>query len=145
MCGGDQGTAGRRLVEQKAMIGWKDSSAAKKDYLAAYEDGWKCGPITTMTVGGFREWLKSGDTTKRVAGQVSKYGLTKSTEREINQSTRASAKLIMKGTEAAQHFCLSETAISEQFMKAYYGESSQTDQEAFWDGKDGPITVIQHG
>jgi hypothetical protein len=60
--------------EHKVMLGWKSAEKAKKAYLAAYEDGWKgMGAITPMTVAGFREWLKSGDTTKRVAKQVSKY------------------------------------------------------------------------
>lgn len=69
----DQVHESGRFDEHKVMIGWSSKRAAKKAYLANYPTGWKCGPITAMTVDQFKAWLEDGDTTSRVEKQVSRY------------------------------------------------------------------------
>ena len=69
----DQVTEAGRFDEHKTVIGETSEKAAKDLYLANYPEGWKCGPITPMTIGQFKAWLADGDTTKPVAKQVSKY------------------------------------------------------------------------
>lgn len=50
--------------EHKVMIGYVDQAAAEAGYLENYDKGWKLGPVTPMSIAGFKEWLASGDTTK---------------------------------------------------------------------------------
>lgn len=63
----DQCNADGSFDEHKVMIGWTEQKKAKRDYLANYTDGWKCGPITAMTVDQFKAWLKSHDAGKPAA------------------------------------------------------------------------------
>ena len=58
---------GGKFDEHKCVIGAKSKEEAKKVYLANYEDGWKCGPITAMTIDHFKEWVKKGNTGKPVS------------------------------------------------------------------------------
>ncbi len=54
--------------EHKVMLGYPDKIKALQAYRRNYARGWKgMGEITGMSVDKFREWLKSGDTTKPVA------------------------------------------------------------------------------
>ncbi len=54
--------------EHKVMLGFDDKAQAESGYLKNYEDGWKgVGAITEMPVSDFKEWIKSGDTTKPVS------------------------------------------------------------------------------
>lgn len=69
----DQVHESGRFDEHKVLLGWSSKRAAKKAYLANYPTGWKCGPITAMTVDQFKAWLADGDTTSRVEKQVSRY------------------------------------------------------------------------
>lgn len=69
----DQENESGRFDEHKVILGITSENQAKRVYLANYPDGWKCGPITMMTIDQFREWLECGDTTKRVESQVSRY------------------------------------------------------------------------
>lgn len=69
----DQQTPAGRFDEHKCIIGATNRKQAKNIYLANYPPGWKCGPITSMTVDQFKAWLAEGDTTKRVERQVSQY------------------------------------------------------------------------
>lgn len=69
----DQVTQGGRFDEHKCVLGCTTEAHARKLYLANYQSGWRCGPITSMTMPQFRTWLSAGDTTKPVAGQVSRY------------------------------------------------------------------------
>lgn len=59
--------------EHKCILGARNQAEARKFYLDNYQDGWHCGPITAMTIDQFKAWLEHGDTTTRVADQVSKY------------------------------------------------------------------------
>lgn len=69
----DQVTEGGRFDEHKVMLSFTNEADAKAGYLANYQPGWRCGPITAMTIDQFKTWLAKGDTTKRVAEQVSRY------------------------------------------------------------------------
>ncbi|SHG34508.1 hypothetical protein SAMN02745753_03743 [Marinomonas polaris DSM 16579] len=54
--------------EHKVMLGFDDKAQAENGYLANYEDGWKgVGAITEMPVSDFKEWIKSGNTTKPIS------------------------------------------------------------------------------
>lgn len=49
--------------EHKVMVGYPNAVAARRAYLRNYPKGFKAGPISTMEVPEFKEWLKSGDQT----------------------------------------------------------------------------------
>lgn len=54
--------------EHKVMLGFDDKAQAESGYLKNYEDGWKgVGAVTEMPISEFKEWIKSGDTTKPVS------------------------------------------------------------------------------
>lgn len=58
----------RRLDEHKIILGDPTEEAARQTYLANYEKGWKgIGGVKQFTLDEFKDWLKNGDTTKRVA------------------------------------------------------------------------------
>lgn len=61
----DQQTKEGRFDEHKVMLGWPDEAAARAGYESNYSKGWKSGPIREFeSVGDFREWLKTEDTSK---------------------------------------------------------------------------------
>jgi hypothetical protein len=49
-----------KFDEHKVVIGALTEEEAKNIYLANYEKGWKCGPITALTIPQFKEWIKRG-------------------------------------------------------------------------------------
>jgi hypothetical protein len=59
----------RKFDEHKIVVGIKSEDEARKLYLANYNKGWRCGPLTLTTVQGLRNWIASGDTNKPFAGQ----------------------------------------------------------------------------
>lgn len=69
----DQTGKDGRWDEHKCLIGMRNESEAKAAYLASYPSGWRCGPITSMTIGQFINWVRSGNPRKPIAGQVSRY------------------------------------------------------------------------
>lgn len=69
----DQVTQGGRFDEHKCVLGATSEAKAREIYLSNYPDGWRCGPITAMTIDQFKAWLEKGDTTSRVESQVSRY------------------------------------------------------------------------
>jgi len=69
----DQETLAGTFDEHKVIMAATNEDEARKLYLANYTSGWRCGPITSMTIPQFKAWLDCGDLTKRVAKQVSKY------------------------------------------------------------------------
>lgn len=58
----DQINADGKFDEHKVMLGFKNKAMAITGYKASYEKGWKVGPIKSMPMAEFKEWLKSGDT-----------------------------------------------------------------------------------
>lgn len=69
----DQVTAGGKFDEHKIMMGFRTEADAIKGYLANYPPGWKLGNVTAMTLPQFKAWIDSGDTSKPLQKQVSKY------------------------------------------------------------------------
>ena len=53
-----------KFDEHKCLIGWDNEDDAKAGYLANYSKGWKCGPIVSMTLPQFKQWLENGNTRK---------------------------------------------------------------------------------
>jgi hypothetical protein len=57
-----------KFDEHKVMLGWRTETGAVKAYRENYARDWKgLGKVTQMTHEQFRNWLKSGDTTKPAA------------------------------------------------------------------------------
>jgi hypothetical protein len=50
-----------KFDEHKVVVAVKDEQQACKLYLSNYQKGWKCGPITVMSVQQLKEWLNKGD------------------------------------------------------------------------------------
>lgn len=62
----------KRFDEHKAMLGYRSEKEALADYCAAFSDGKghaRVGSVETMSLDGFKDWLKSGDTTRRANGR----------------------------------------------------------------------------
>jgi hypothetical protein len=53
-----------KFDEHKVMLGFNDQNTATKAYQANFDKDWKVGHIRAMTMNGFKQWLKEGDTTK---------------------------------------------------------------------------------
>jgi acylphosphatase len=54
-----------KFDEHKVLIGWICKDEAKKSYLAHYPDNWTgLGSIIPTTMDRFKEWIRSGDTSK---------------------------------------------------------------------------------
>ncbi|WP_111894274.1 PLxRFG domain-containing protein [Acinetobacter sp. MB5] len=53
-----------KFDEHKVMLGFNDQDTATKAYQANFDKGWNVGHIRAMTMNGFKQWLKEGDTTK---------------------------------------------------------------------------------
>lgn len=58
----DQQTGG--FDEHKVMLGFNNLESATKAYQSNFDDGWKVGPIKSMSIDEFKSWLKDGNTTK---------------------------------------------------------------------------------
>ncbi len=59
----DQHTRDRKFDEHKVMFGYRSQDEAEKAYLENYTDDWELGPVGATTIAGFKQWLKTGDTT----------------------------------------------------------------------------------
>src|SRR5690606_33003838 len=60
----DQVNTDGSFDEHKALMGFDSRLKARSGYTANYTNGWKVGPITSMSVDEFKTWIKEGDTTK---------------------------------------------------------------------------------
>lgn len=56
--------------EGKTVLGCTSEAEAKELYLSNYSDGWKCGPITSMTMTQFKAWLRNPARTRTRASQA---------------------------------------------------------------------------
>ena len=89
--------------EHKAMIGYGNAAEAAKAYDAHFSDksgAKRRGAVTAMSLGGFKTWLKNGNTARPVSGF--KFGgalsdLTQAAQQEIAQSTGAQFSRQRKG------------------------------------------------
>jgi len=74
VCVIDQHNPSKKFDEHKCVIGCLNVEEAKQLYMDCYSSGWTgFKSITPMTVPQFREWLKSGDSSKPIEHQVSRY------------------------------------------------------------------------
>nr|WP_255323723.1 PLxRFG domain-containing protein [Acinetobacter soli] len=48
--------------EHKVMLGFNDLDTATKAYQSNFDKDWKVGPIQSMNMNEFKDWLKNGDT-----------------------------------------------------------------------------------
>jgi hypothetical protein len=53
-----------KFDEHKVVVGIRDEQEAREVYLANYQKGWKCGPITMTNVEGLKGWLRDGKATQ---------------------------------------------------------------------------------
>ncbi len=53
--------------EHKVLIGFDSKLRARSGYKSNYSNGWKVGPITSMSMDEFKDWVKNGDTKKPLA------------------------------------------------------------------------------
>lgn len=60
----DQVNADGSFDENKILIGFDSKLKARSGYKSNYSNGWKVGPITSMSMDEFKGWLKNGDTKK---------------------------------------------------------------------------------
>lgn len=67
------GATGKRFDEHKVMLGFYSKERAIATYRKCYKPGWRVGPVTTMTIAQFKNWLNEGDQMKPVHRQVSRY------------------------------------------------------------------------
>ena len=58
--------------EHKVMLGFSSKDEAVAAYRSNFDEGWKVGPVTEMSVDEFKGWLKDGDTSKPVAKPAAK-------------------------------------------------------------------------
>jgi hypothetical protein len=56
-----------KFDEHKVMLDYPDRDSAIAAYSSNFDPGWKVGPVTSMSVPEFKEWLKNGDTSKPVS------------------------------------------------------------------------------
>ncbi len=68
----DQVNADGSFDEHKVMLGFDSKEAAVAGYKSNYEKGWKVGPVSELSLSGFSQWLKEGDTKKPFSGDVRK-------------------------------------------------------------------------
>lgn len=60
----DQVNAKGDFDEHKVMLGFDSQKQATDAYASNFDNGWKVGPVTEMSIDQFKDWLKNGDTTK---------------------------------------------------------------------------------
>jgi hypothetical protein len=61
-----------KFDEHKVMLGYKSAKKALKDYQRAYGDRVMVGAVTELSLDGLKSWLKDGDLTKPLGGDISK-------------------------------------------------------------------------
>lgn len=57
--------------EHKVLIGFDSKLHARSGYKSNYSNGWKVGPITSMSMDEFKSWVKNGDTKKPLSTAIS--------------------------------------------------------------------------
>lgn len=69
--------------EHKVLMGFDSKLKARSGYKSNYSHGWKVGPITSMTMDEFKDWVKNGDTKKPLSSAL-----------PVNASTESAASLV---------------------------------------------------
>jgi hypothetical protein len=97
--------------EHKGILGCLSKEEAKATYLANYEDGWKgCGDITSLTMPQFKQWVRSGDTSKPLAGQKLQF--------EQNPARKALISYIQRRKSAQEKQAISAKLVANALAKA---------------------------
>ncbi len=97
--------------EHKVMLGFGGKIAAVRAYKSNFDKGWKIGPVTSMSMDAFKEWLK-GDTSKPVKKSPT-------TTIENSEDARRGEFVVANGTKAK----VLESAQRGQFTVSVNGES----------------------
>lgn len=66
----DQVNQDSKWDEHKIMCGFNSLEEARAGYLANYTPGWKCGPVTELTMDGFKAWLRGGGAKNPLSGLI---------------------------------------------------------------------------
>lgn len=66
----DQVNADGSFDESKILLGFRSAKDAIAGYLAHYPKGWALGPVTVLTVGQLKQWLRSSKTKQAIEGRV---------------------------------------------------------------------------
>ncbi|KQV27850.1 hypothetical protein ASC97_05660 [Rhizobium sp. Root1203] len=106
----DQRRANGRFDEHKVMLGFDSEESARAAYLENYMKDWKgLGDISSTTLAGFKDWLKSGKTSEPFA-PVKRF--------EVRETTRGEPKtaIVQDGITATQ---VREVFRSKEFKTAY--------------------------
>lgn len=61
---------GAKFDEHKIMLGYKSLKAALKDYRKSYGDRVMVGTITEVTLDELKQWLRTGNLNKPIAGRA---------------------------------------------------------------------------
>jgi hypothetical protein len=71
----DQVGLNGKFDEHKIMLGFTSRDRAIRTYRLCYTRDWKVGPVTTMTIEQFKNWIESGKHRLPIERQVSKYSM----------------------------------------------------------------------
>jgi hypothetical protein len=69
----DQVGLNGKFDEHKVLLGFANQADAIATYRKCYHNGWKVGPVTSMTIAQFKNWIASGKHSRPIAKQVSRY------------------------------------------------------------------------
>ena len=90
-----------KFDEHKVMIGFESEDAATDGYLDNYETGWNgLGNITEVGIDEFKEWLKSGDTSKEFGSLVQKTDELPEDSFPVTEETQAYTEPDQTGVDA---------------------------------------------
>lgn len=74
--------------EHKVMLGFNNKVMAVTGYKSSYQKGWKVGPIKSMTMAEFKDWLKSGDTKSPSVTDISDSAKAVEESENTNETTQ---------------------------------------------------------
>lgn len=66
----DQVNADGSFDEHKVLMAFDSKLKARSGYKSNYSNGWKVGPITSMSMDEFKDWVKNGDTKKPLSSAL---------------------------------------------------------------------------
>jgi GNAT superfamily N-acetyltransferase len=99
-----KGDGSGKFDEHKAMLGFNNPEHAKAGYLRHYQKGWKgMGEVVEMTTEEFREWAKSGDTTKPIANAPERRVQFSQSEDGMSKILAPRGETGMAGEETGKH------------------------------------------
>lgn len=92
----DQVNADGTFDEHKVLMAFDSKLKARSGYKSNYSNGWKVGPITSMSMEEFKDWVKNGDTKKPLSkhfeDSLEKVGDQKTTSKMSTDQIREPVK-----------------------------------------------------